>query len=379
MGQFTRKAEGLFGNDILTGPNGQIVAAALKVMTELGGELDKLFGQALRAVEDHRGRFSELSGRLQRAHDQQELAFRDLIARHNQAKGIATERAQWEQKRNDLLAKQRRHADVQQRLRELRRRREELTDQLKELWNQRFAVRQEVSAWINQQVSSPIRVRMDQFGDVMAYQGLLAGWLRGTVAQYNVVARRIAQYVPPLELARIVAEERTDKLQQQAELTDSQAPKAMEALRRLEVQFQLDIAELADLPSIELKDGDEWKNSLRLSTGQKCTTILPILLLDSDNPLLVDQPEDNLDNRFIYDTVVDAIVRVKQRRQIVLITHNPNIPVLGEASEVYVLTSDGERASLANTGTVDDCKTEIINLLEGGREAFLRRKERYNY
>jgi len=103
------------------------------------------------------------------------------------------------------------------------------------------------------------------------------------------------------------------------------------------------------------------------------------LLLDSDNPLLVDQPEDNLDNRFIYDTVVDSIRRVHNRRQIILITHNPNIPVLGEASQVFVLTSNGQHARILNHGNVDDCKEEIINLLEGGRDAFVQRKQRYNY
>ena len=46
---------------------------------------------------------------------------------------------------------------------------------------------------------------------------------------------------------------------------------------------------------------------------------------------------------------------------------------------MYVLTSDGERSHLANRGSVDACKTEIINLLEGGKEAFVRRKDRYNY
>jgi DNA repair ATPase RecN len=84
-------------------------------------------------------------------------------------------------------------------------------------------------------------------------------------------------------------------------------------------------------------------------------------------------------NRYIYDTVVNAIHRVKQRRQIILITHNPNIPVLGDAAAVYVLTSDGERSRVSNRGSVDDCKMEIINLLEGGKEAFVRRKERYQY
>ncbi len=62
------------------------------------------------------------------------------------------------------------------------------------------------------------------------------------------------------------------------------------------------------------------------------TAILPILLLDSANPLLIDQPEDNLDNRFIFETVVDSIHKVKTGRQLIFVTHNPNIPVLGDGT-----------------------------------------------
>lgn len=82
-------------------------------------------------------------------------------------------------------------------------------------------------------------------------------------------------------------------------------------------------------------------------------------------------------NRFIYDTVVESLRRVKTSRQLLLITHNPNIPVLGDAAGVFVLTSDGAKAWLLNNGDVDACKPEIINLLEGGEEAFAQRRERY--
>ena len=61
--------------------------------------------------------------------------------------------------------------------------------------------------------------------------------------------------------------------------------------------FELETVELVDRPRIELKDGDAYKESGSLSTGQKCTSILPILLLDSENPLLVDQPEFGLSDK----------------------------------------------------------------------------------
>ena len=78
--------------------------------------------------------------------------------------------------------------------------------------------------------------------------------------------------------------------------------------------------ELGDEPFIELKDGADYKNSADLSTGQRCTVILPILLLESERPLLIDQPEDNLDNAFVYDTIVKSLRDAKGGRQLIFVT-----------------------------------------------------------
>ena len=167
------------------------------------------------------------------------------------------------------------------------------------------------------------------------------------------------------------------ELIEEAVASGAEGEKVMAALEGSELLFDLETVELLDRPRIELKDGDTYKDSLSLSTGQKCTSILPILLLDSENPLLVDQPEDNLDNGFIYGTIVDSIRKIKSRRQLVFVTHNPNIPVLGDAEGVFVLGSDGASARLIGAGSVDDCKSQIVALLEGGEEAFRMRGERY--
>jgi len=141
--------------------------------------------------------------------------------------------------------------------------------------------------------------------------------------------------------------------------------------------FELETVELIDQPKIELKDGENYKGSQSLSTGQKCTTILPILLMESEKPLLIDQPEDNLDNRFIAETVVRNLRSVKSRRQLIFVTHSPNIPVLGDAEGMFVMESDGTSARLQKSGTVDGCRDEIVMMLEGGEEAFRQRKTRY--
>jgi ABC-type lipoprotein export system ATPase subunit len=161
------------------------------------------------------------------------------------------------------------------------------------------------------------------------------------------------------------------------ELNADQAAKVVAAFNTPERLAELETVELHDAPAIRLRVGDQEKDSSALSTGQKCTTVLPILLLEGGNPLLIDQPEDNLDNRFIFETVVDNIHKVKRSRQLIFVTHNPNIPVLGDATRVFVMESDGERAKAAWTGSVDECKEQIVTLLEGGTEAFQRRVERY--
>jgi len=379
VGKFTEQAEALFTQDMLAGPNGKAFQEMLIGLRTLGRDLDSLFAQIGRLVKGAQDQMAQAATHLVAAHNRQEIAFRDLIQKHTEAQGKATERAQWERKRNDLLAKKRKHEEMQTSLARLKTERQALFASLQELRDRRFALRQAIAERITAEVSSPIRVRIQQCGNRDRYQDLLAGGLKSAGIQHHMVASKITASMPPSELAEVVRKGDACRLAEGAELNDSQAVKVIAALAGSAVLLDIEAVELVDLPRIELLDGEEYKDSLALSTGQKCTTILPILLMKSENPLMVDQPEDNLDNRFIFDTVVGSIQKVKAHRQLVLVTHNPNIPVLGEAERVFVLTSDGTRARKANEGSVDECRTEIVTLLEGGKEAFIRRKERYKY
>jgi len=376
-GRFTGGGDGLFAADVLDGPNGAILQRVRQRMRKAGKDLDELFRQAVAVLTSAQSDIAEKSQELQTEHGKQELVFRDLMTRYKEAQGQATERAEWERKRNDLLNKKRRHADLKAKRERLQTERRELIDRLTDLRDRRFKLRQSVAQHITDTVTLPVRVRIEQDENRDRYVSLLAEALRHAGINHVQVAKKIAKLVAPSELVDFVRREDAEGIQKQASLNDNQAPKVIRALADPDVLLRLQTVDLIDLPRIELHDGDDWKDSLSLSTGQKCTTILPILLLEGENPLLVDQPEDNLDNRFIYDTVVESIRRVKTSRQLILITHNPNIPVLGDAAGVFVLTSDGARAWLLNHGDVDVCKPEIINLLEGGEEAFAQRRERY--
>lgn len=118
----------------------------------------------------------------------------------------------------------------------------------------------------------------------------------------------------------------------------------------------------------------------RLSPGQRSSAMLPLIALAEKSPLVIDQPEDNLDNRLVGHVLVDILAELKEHRQIIVCTHNPNIVVSGDAEQVIALEAESDRkGKLEIAGSIDndDIVNTVIELMEGGREAFRVRKERY--
>ncbi len=158
-----------------------------------------------------------------------------------------------------------------------------------------------------------------------------------------------------------------------------------------ELFMRIEELELTTTTMIELnvaaEDAPLWKSLKSLSTGQKATAVLLLLLRDSDAPLIIDQPEDDLDNRFITEGIVPIIRKEKWRRQLVFSTHNANVPVLGDAEQILGLTASGEAvdgsASISHEhmGSIDSHSVRelIENTLEGGKEAFEIRRSKYGF
>jgi len=151
--------------------------------------------------------------------------------------------------------------------------------------------------------------------------------------------------------------------------------------------YKLEAIDLQDRISLELNvahAGEEKYRELhRLSTGQQCTAILHLLLLDNQDPLIMDQPEDNLDNAFIADRIVQELRSAKTERQFLFATHNANIPVFGDAEWIGVCsaTEDHAEMPLDAQGSIDipTIRDQVANILEGGKEAFMQRKEKYGF
>lgn len=141
------------------------------------------------------------------------------------------------------------------------------------------------------------------------------------------------------------------------------------------VEVRLDVQ-----PSASSRD---YKPITELSKGQRATAILLLLLGASTDPLVIDQPEDDLDNRFVYEGIVTNLRRLKGQRQIIASTHNANVPVLGDAELIVTLDGDGRRGRTVpdGVGSLDSpgIRSHVESILEGGPAAFNARRHLYGF
>lgn len=117
------------------------------------------------------------------------------------------------------------------------------------------------------------------------------------------------------------------------------------------------------------------------SLGQRASALILFLLAQKNaNILMIDQPEDDLDNQTIYEEVIMEIIKLKPQMQFIFATHNANIPVLGESEKVIACDfEDGDSIKLKD-GSIDtpDIQKAIVSIMEGGKIAFNRRRDVYN-
>ena len=118
-----------------------------------------------------------------------------------------------------------------------------------------------------------------------------------------------------------------------------------------------------------------------LSAGQRCVAVFPLLLRNSRGPLVIDQPEDNLDNRYIADTISPDLLNKKQNQQYLVTSHNANLVVLTDADMIVHVDSDGSHAEFPSSGFLaweqSEIKQSVLEVLDGGEAALLARQKKY--
>jgi len=122
-------------------------------------------------------------------------------------------------------------------------------------------------------------------------------------------------------------------------------------------------------------DGKNWTPITQGSQGQRSAALLAFLLSFGSSPLILDQPEDDLDNHLIYDLIVRQICDNKLHRQLIIVTHNPNVLVNGDAEMIHALDFRGGQCRVVEAGGLQEAtvREEVCRVMEGGREALARR------
>lgn len=338
-----------------------------------------------------------------RLHDLEQERKRERSAQHDEylkrlrelkAENVDGERyLALERQKAQLVADEKRLGPLQQKLETLVRKRQVVLKEWGQLKRREHESLQVAASRVSKELSPAVRVRCVYEGD----RSLLVEFLRdNTKGQLHIVTEAIENLdedgFGPQELASACRNGR-----QEVEGLLGVDGKQVAKLGELEERVLLEMEELwlPSTTSVELRVGEEangepiWRDLEHLSTGEKATAILLVLLLSADlsAPLVIDQAEDDLDNSFIADDIVPKVRTEKHHRQFLLSTHNPNIPVLGDAEQVIRLTAEGEavtggRATVreGHTGSLDRPSVrEVVEALEGGRAAFERRRRRYGY
>jgi AAA domain, putative AbiEii toxin, Type IV TA system len=231
---------------------------------------------------------------------------------------------------------------------------------------------------LNRDLAGRIRLRLHKGKNQEALYGLLDALFSGrglTPKEASII--KLLENFTGIELYRVIRDRNTGAL--------SPVIGAANAAKVVAMANDPGVGVLAytlhdDLPEVLLNKGGDERPLVELSHGEKVSALLPILMLESRAPLLIDQPEDDLDHAFITENIVAALRSSRGSRQVLVITHNPNIPVLGDA-ELVIKIERRESEKRCEVVSAEGLETEssmhALKLLEGGQDAFERRSRKY--
>ncbi len=267
----------------------------------------------------------------------------------------------------------------------LKQERRNLLAELSDLRGQRIQALQRAAKRLNKRLEGKLKVEIVPEADRSPLLNFLLGCKLEGIGEKRLAWIEEAETISPLSLAQSI-QNGSAELQREwgvtqlvAEALTKLQPSQLMELEALELEHRVDI-------SLNVAHGQAdpvFRPLHKLSTGQQCTAILHMLLLENADPLLMDQPEDNLDNAFIAERIVTELRDAKTSRQFLFATHNANIPVFGDAEWIGVFSAADNQGCLGleAQGSIDVpvIRDQVASILEGGRDAFIQRKEKYEF
>jgi len=339
---------------------------AVGELTTVTSKIDAI--SLTRLIEDLERRFEDASERYYQLRQQEQAVNESLKQQHVLKRQVE----HLEQLRSEAEGERKKESDLLNERRKLRGKLRQIDDQLYDL---RIA---EIDS-INDEHGDTVQLTLSSSSNTRAYADHLRELLVGSrIHAQEEVARSIVDRLEPSTLIDLAEAGDAHQLADLLGRDLGQMTRIVAQLGDHDDLYDLETELPANRLEVTFFDDGEPKPVETLSKGQRATALLPIILRPLPYPLLFDQPEDDLDNSFVFKSLVATVRQLKSKRQLIFVTHNANIPVLGEAERIVVMSMKGPKsAAPALTGSVDGRKQEILNLLEGGAEAFAKRERYY--
>jgi DNA repair ATPase RecN len=229
-----------------------------------------------------------------------------------------------------------------------------------------------------------VNIYYEKRGVIDEFKNLVAEVMHGTYFQEETT-EQFCSSVSPEELADLVQKRTPDELEKRTGLSTAWCKQIVDRFQTLTYLHRLETTWKPPCPIIKVLTKTTPQKQIpinQMSDGQKHTILLTVAMLaESSLPLIIDQPEDDLDNVFIFQTVVTNLRAIKEQRQVILVTHNANIAVLGDSELLFPMKRSGDSGRVDERGSVDrpETKKAVQEILEGGELAFKRRKEIYGH
>jgi DNA repair ATPase RecN len=275
---------------------------------------------------------------------------------------------------------------VEGELKALRETRTNLVATIRERRHQEHQLRRERADAIEELLEGRLHLGVEFKGQKDEYKKRLLALLKGSGVSADAVERLAApDATDGLALAE-ATRAGSVQVQERFGLTAAMTERLVKWLTDDESRlFELETVIPGDALRVDLRIEGVPRPLERLSPGQRATAILLLLFALEGRVLVLDQPEDDLDNRFVYEDIVQILREQKgltdaqRRRQIIAATHNPNIPVIGDAELVLALEAREGQAQAVGRASIDErgIRELIKTIMEGGEDAFRRRAEKY--
>ena len=369
-------------------PGRDILGSADRVLEHLSSDFQSLVRQLDEALARADDGIAEVRSRWDRHRLEVQAAYEEILRELQQAAVDGEEFIRLRGEIEGLRPLQDRQSLLQQQESEYLNRRRALLAEWEDVKAAEFRALDRAAQHVSGRLTGRVQVEVTAAGNREPLATLLRNRIGGNLK--NAIDKLTSLDTMSLVDLAAACREGADALIDAYGLTRGQARNIAEA--GPDVALRIEELELPPTTTIRLNTAPpgaspSWQALDALSIGQKATAVLLLLLLESDAPLIVDQPEGDLDNRSITEGIVPRMREEKQRRQFIFSTHNANIPVLGDAELILGLTASGEavggraRIEPEHLGSIDTqpVRALVEDILEGGKDAFETRRLKYGF